>query len=102
MKTTFKDAAEALWQLLDDIDTQDDACRDNDALFRTRVRELQKKREDWAVSSDGQTLEWAFEEMLKDSWVLSELENENPEVGARYEDDDGWWVRQGPMKWRRE
>lgn len=36
--------AEALWQLLDDIDTQDDACRDNDGAFRERARRLAKRR----------------------------------------------------------
>lgn len=34
----------ALWTLLDDIDTLDDSCRENDALFRERVRAVQKKR----------------------------------------------------------
>jgi len=49
--------ATRLWQLLDDIDTLDDSCRDNDALFRERVREIQKRRHLYLTSLDGQTLE---------------------------------------------
>jgi hypothetical protein len=33
-----------LWRMLDDIDTLDDACRDNDAAFRALVRDVQRKR----------------------------------------------------------
>lgn len=33
-----------LWRLLDDIDTLDDACRDNDARFRVLVRNAQRRR----------------------------------------------------------
>lgn len=33
-----------LWRLLDDIDTLDDACRDNDAGFRDLVRDVQRRR----------------------------------------------------------
>jgi len=35
-----------LWRMLDDIDTLDDACRDNDAAFRALVRDVQRKRFD--------------------------------------------------------
>ena len=35
-----------LWRMLDDIDTLDDACRDNNASFRTLVRDIQRKRFD--------------------------------------------------------
>lgn len=38
---------DALWQLLDDIDTLDDSCREFDLAFRDLVREVQKKR--WAI-----------------------------------------------------
>lgn len=44
---TIKEQRDALWQLLDDIDTLDDSCRENDAVFRERVRHAQKKR--WAI-----------------------------------------------------
>ncbi len=41
-----------LWNLLDNIDTLDDACKNDDALFRKAVREQQKRR--WNIStSDG-------------------------------------------------
>lgn len=54
----FKDAAAALWDLLDDIDTLDDSCRGDDAAFRAQVRTVQEKREAWAVSPDAQRLVW--------------------------------------------
>jgi len=38
---------DALWQLLDDIDTLDDSCRDDDHIFRERVRAVQQKR--WEI-----------------------------------------------------
>ena len=50
-------AAEELWQLLDDIDTLDDACRDNDAVFRERVRKRVGKRMG-IMSSDGYKILW--------------------------------------------
>lgn len=40
----WKDTACFLWKLLDDIDTLDDACRENDRAFRDAVREKQKRR----------------------------------------------------------
>ena len=33
-----------LWMLLDDIDTLDDACKGNDAMFRKKCYEIQRKR----------------------------------------------------------
>ena len=36
----------ALWRLLDDIDTLDDACKSDDAVFRKRAYEIQRKRFD--------------------------------------------------------
>ena len=33
-----------LWKLLDDIDTLDDACRSDDARFRSLARKMQQKR----------------------------------------------------------
>ena len=35
---------DALWQLLDDIDTLSDACRDDDKRFRELVYKLQRRR----------------------------------------------------------
>jgi len=47
--------ARFLWDLLDDIDTLDDACKDDDAMFRRSVRKLHKRR--WEIStSDGYTV----------------------------------------------
>lgn len=55
--TAHHEAAEALWQMLDDIDTLDDACRDDDAAFRRLVRGVQQKRHELATS-DGYRLYW--------------------------------------------
>jgi hypothetical protein len=44
--------ARFLWDLLDDIDTLDDACKDDDVLFRKSARDVHKRR--YEVSdSDG-------------------------------------------------
>ncbi len=53
----FKAHAERLWQLLDNIDTLDDSCRDNDMAFRLNTRKHLKARFDIA-GSDGYTLTW--------------------------------------------
>jgi len=47
---TWQDRAEFLWQLLDDIDTADDACREHDSTFRERAREIVKRRHEILVS----------------------------------------------------
>lgn len=52
-------AAVALWMLLDDIDTLDDACRDNDAEFRRLARETQRLR--FAKLSGEQFDQWRAE-----------------------------------------
>ena len=54
--------ARFLWDLLDSIDTLDDAARDNDALFRHRVR-LQQRRRFEISNSDGYTV--TYKEGLK-------------------------------------
>jgi len=47
--------ARFLWTLLDNIDTLDDAVRDNDSAFRHNTRIQQKRR--WEVgNSDGYTV----------------------------------------------
>lgn len=38
---------DALWQLLDDIDTLDDACRSDDLAFRNEVYRIQQRR--WMI-----------------------------------------------------
>lgn len=47
--------AQFLFALLDDIDTLDDAAKDNDALFRAEVRKVQRRRFEVA-STDGYTV----------------------------------------------
>lgn len=51
-KLTYELAAGLLWQLMDDIDTMDDACRNDDAAFRRIVREKIAKRHQ-VMKSDG-------------------------------------------------
>jgi len=46
-----------LWRMLDDIDTLDDACRDNDAAFRALVRDIQRKRFE-VLTGDGFDALW--------------------------------------------
>jgi hypothetical protein len=41
---TAEQQRDALWTLLDDIDTLDDACKGDDAAFRKRCYELQQRR----------------------------------------------------------
>lgn len=53
----WRKRAEALWQLLDHIDTADDWAKDNEAAYRTAVRKYAHKRFEWA-DSDGYTLAW--------------------------------------------
>lgn len=55
-EVSMRDRAEALWGLLDDIDTLDDAARDDDAGFRNATREIIRKRVRYFLSEDGQTL----------------------------------------------
>ena len=48
----WEQVARFLWSLLDNIDTLDDAARDNDASYRAHTRAQQKRR--WEVGqSDG-------------------------------------------------
>lgn len=46
-----------LWQLLDDISTLDDACKERDAEFRRRAYQIAERRTERGIASeDGQTL----------------------------------------------
>ena len=54
--TTDRERAEALWTLLDHIDTLDDASRGDDAEFRKRARRFLHRRHAILESVDGQTL----------------------------------------------
>lgn len=44
---------DALWSLLDDIDSSGDVAKDDDATYRRRVERIQKKRWDTGVVTDG-------------------------------------------------
>lgn len=54
----WKQRAEILWQMLDDIDTADDMAKDNDDMYRSLVRNIHRKRFELANSPDGYNLEW--------------------------------------------
>lgn len=54
-RDALRGAAEKLWDLLDRIDTADDACRGNDTAFRQRAREAFHARHA-IMSSDGYKL----------------------------------------------
>ncbi len=55
---TWKQRAEFLFQLLDDIDTLDDVCKDDYQSFRDRTRQLQQRRHVVGASFDGHTITW--------------------------------------------
>lgn len=42
-----------LWGLLDDIDSQGDACKGDDKAYRSRVERLQKLRWETGIVTDG-------------------------------------------------
>jgi hypothetical protein len=49
--------AEALWQLLDNIDTLQDVCKSDDVAFRRLVQRHHEKRHEY-LTSDGYRLYW--------------------------------------------
>lgn len=50
--------AEALWDVLDSIDTADDIAKDNDKVYRQLVHNQHMKRFNYATSPDGYGLKW--------------------------------------------
>lgn len=54
-------AAETLWQILDDIDTLDDVCKENFVAFNRGAMRLVVRRHEYA-KSDGYTLTWPWDE----------------------------------------
>tara|TARA_R110002012_G_C11677298_1_gene614039 strand:- start:9773 stop:9973 length:201 start_codon:yes stop_codon:yes gene_type:complete len=55
MAVDWEAHARFLWDLLDDIDTLDDACKSDDLAFRNRARGKQRRR--YEISdSDGYTV----------------------------------------------
>ena len=65
-----------LWKLLDDIDTLDDACRDNDRSFRGLTRKLQKRRWETGITTDGYGL------FMPDGTALPDQPLEHPVTSA--------------------
>lgn len=53
---THEQIIEELWSIIDDIDTLDDMCRDNDSMFRNYVRKSIQKRWETGVTTDGYNL----------------------------------------------
>ncbi len=45
-----------LWNLLDDIDTLDDACKSDDHAFRNMTRNAQRRRFETGIKTDGYSL----------------------------------------------
>ena len=68
------EALEALWDILDDIDTASDMAKENDAWYRKRVEALQKKRWDTMITTDGHKLKGGPVEALRQA--LAEPEQE--------------------------
>jgi hypothetical protein len=56
-KKTWKEIAEALWGILDDISTAGDIAKGDDKAYRRMVEKLQVKRCEHLMSRDGYTLE---------------------------------------------
>jgi len=50
---TWEQIALALYQILDDIDTADDMCKENSEAFRNMVMKLQAKKNQYLYSPDG-------------------------------------------------
>ena len=48
---------EYLWQIIDDIDTVSDIAKGNDIAYRGMVEELQKKRWNTGITTDGYKLD---------------------------------------------
>jgi hypothetical protein len=53
----FRIMSVRLWELLDNIDTLDDSCRENDSSFRSQAMFLAQQRAAYMESPDGQVLE---------------------------------------------
>lgn len=53
----YKQTAEQLWDLLDEISTFDDACKSDDAAFRKMIYQVAERRHE-IIKSDGYNLIW--------------------------------------------
>lgn len=78
---------DALWRLLDDVDTLDDACREDDAAFRKRAYATQRKRFDIYTPADGPVRSRAsgagVRSSLPPSVVLQRIDREHREWSDR-------------------
>lgn len=63
----LKEVATALWSLLDDIDSAEDACHPEESSYYRNVQRIHQKRFQYAESHDGQTLNWKLVR-LKSDW----------------------------------
>lgn len=63
-KMTWEQIAVALYQILDDIDTLDDACKENSEFFREMVMKTQAKKGKYMASFDGMTVQRVDEKRL--------------------------------------
>jgi hypothetical protein len=76
-----------LYNLLDDIDTLDDACKSNDAAFRKHAYERQQKRHELA-DTDGYTVTWKRDKQPEETEYLTP----NTEYRIRWKDNlTGEW-----------
>lgn len=69
---TWEQIAVALYQILDDISTTDDACKENAEAFRSLVMKLQAKKNEYMYSPDGFTIKRVNENFTE--WARKELE----------------------------
>lgn len=72
---TWEQIARALYQILDDIDTEDDRCRENDEAFRHLVMQHQARKNQYLFSPDGYALERVpTHESTMTDWARNELQ----------------------------
>ncbi len=57
----WRSLVEKLWNLLDDIDTLDDAARDNDVWYRKQAYIIQKKRWETGITTNGYVITMPWE-----------------------------------------
>ena len=72
---SWEHIAKALYQVLDDIDTADDMCKENVEAFRTMVMKLQAKKNQFLYSPDGHTVTRVDETISDRIW---DFLRENP------------------------
>jgi hypothetical protein len=72
-----------LWRLLDDIDTLDDACRDNDKMFREAAYRRQRQRFDVLSGEDFDALRKEMEDEAGSSQAVSAAQEDTRIAGLR-------------------